>query len=165
MTYQIGALAAFATAAGDRVRYVKPHGALYNRIVADEEQAAAVVAGIVRAGGDLPILALPGSAVLAHAAAAGLPTVTEGFVDRAYEPDGTLVSRRRPGAVLEDEAAIVDQAVRMARSGEVVAVDGTFVAVRPRSLCLHGDTPGTAALAVAVRHALTEAGAEIAPFA
>jgi len=165
VTYQIGALAAFATAAGDRVRYVKPHGALYNRIVADDEQAAAVVAGVVRAGGDLPILALPGSAVLAYAVEAGLPTVTEGFVDRAYEPDGTLVSRRRPGAVLDDEAAIVDQAVRLACSGEVVTVDGTVISVRPRSLCLHGDTPGAAALAVAVRRALTEAGAAIAPFA
>ena len=94
-----------------------------------------------------------------------MPTVTEGFVDRAYEPDGTLVSRRRPGAVLDDEAAIVDQAVRLACSGEVVAVNGAVVAVRPRSLCLHGDTPGAAALAVAVRRALTEAGAAIAPFA
>ncbi len=147
------------------MRYVKPHGALYNRVVADVEQAAAVVAGVLRAGGGLPILALPGSALIARALEAGLPTVTEGFVDRAYEPDGTLVSRRRPGAVLDDEAAIVGQAVRMARSGEVVAVNGEVVAVRPRSLCLHGDTPGAAALAVAVRRALTEAGAAIAPFA
>jgi UPF0271 protein len=165
VTYQIGALAAFAAAAGDRVRYVKPHGALYNRVVADEDQAAAVVAGVVRAGGDLPILALPGSAVLACAAEAGLTTVTEGFVDRAYEPDGTLVSRRRPGAVLDGEATIVGQALRLARSGEVVAVNGDVVAVRPRSLCLHGDTPGAAALAAAIRRALSDAGAAIAPFA
>jgi UPF0271 protein len=165
IVYQIGALDGMCRVAGTAVRYVKPHGALYNRVVADVEQAAAVVAGVVRAGGGLPILALPGSAVLACASEAGLPTVNEAFVDRAYEPDGTLVSRRRPGAVLDDEVAIADRAVRMARSGEVVAVNGEVVTVGPRSLCLHGDTPGAAALAVAVRRALTEAGAVIEPFA
>ena len=103
--------------------------------------------------------------MLACAAEAGLPTVTEGFVDRAYEPDGTLVSRRRPGAVLDDEAAIVDQAVRLARSGEVVAVDGDGRR-GPAPLALPARRhPGAAALAVAVRRALTEAGAAIAPFA
>jgi 5-oxoprolinase (ATP-hydrolysing) subunit A len=165
VTYQIGALAAFAVAAGDRVRYVKPHGALYNRIVGDEEQAAAVVDGVVRAGGALPVLGLPGSAVLRAAAGAGLPTVTEGFVDRGYEADGTLVSRRRPGALLPDEEAIVRQAVRLATAGEVVAVTGEVVAARPRSLCVHGDTPGAAALAVAVRNALDGSGVTVAPFA
>jgi UPF0271 protein len=165
VTYQIGALAAFAVAAGDRVRYVKPHGALYNRIVADEEQAAAVVDGVVRAGGALPVLGLPGSAVLRAAAGAGLPTVTEGFVDRGYEADGTLVSRRRPGALLPDEEAIVRQAVRLATAGEVVAVTGEVVAAQPRSLCVHGDTPAAAALAVAVRDALNGSGVTVAPFA
>src|SRR5262245_20037948 len=165
VTYQIGALDAFAVAAGDRVRYVKPHGALYNRIVADEDQAAAVVAGVVRAGGDLAVLGLPGSAVLRAASEAGLSTVTEGFVDRAYEADGTLVSRRRPGALLPGEEAIVRQAVRLVTAGEVVAITGEVVAVRPRSLCVHGDTPGAAALAVAVRDALTGSGATVAPFA
>ena len=165
VTYQIGALAAFAVAAGDRVRYVKPHGALYNRIVTDEEQAAAVVAGVLRAGGDLPVLGLPGSAVLRAAAAAGLPTITEGFVDRGYEADGTLVSRGRPGALLPDEESIVGQAVRLATAGQVLSVAGEVVAVRPRSLCLHGDTPGAAALAVAVRTALTGSGVAVAPFA
>jgi UPF0271 protein len=165
VTYQIGALAAFALAAGDRVRYVKPHGALYNRIVADEEQAAAVVAGIVHVAPGLPVLGLPGSAVHRLAAEAGLTVVEEAFADRAYEPDGTLVSRREPGAVLAGEDAVVTQAVRLARSGEVVARNGDVVRVRARSICLHGDTPGAAVMAAAVRRALGEAGVTVAPFA
>jgi UPF0271 protein len=165
VTYQIGALDVFARAAGDRVRYVKPHGALYNRIVADEEQAAAVVAGVLRAGAGLPILSLPGSAVHRLAAEAGLPIVAEAFADRAYHSDGTLVSRRRPGAVLADEASVVAQALCLARDGAVVAISGERVVVRARSVCLHGDTPGAAAMAVAVRRALTEAGVAIGPFA
>jgi len=165
VTYQIGALDVFARAAGDRVRYVKPHGALYNRIVADEEQAAAVVAGVLRAGSGLAILSLPGAAVHQLAAEAGLPIVAEAFADRAYRSDGTLLSRAQPGAVLADEAAVVAQALGLARDGAVVAISGERVVVRARSVCLHGDTPGAAAMAVAIRRALTEAGVAIGPFA
>ena len=165
VTYQIGALAAFATAAGDRVRYVKPHGALYHRVVDDGEQAAAVIAGVTRAGNDLAVLAPSGSALHRLAVDASLPIVGEAFADRAYDADGTLVSRRRPGAVLTDEATVVDQAVRLAVAGEVVAISGEIVAVAARSLCLHGDTPGAAAMAVAVRRALIAAGVPVAPFA
>jgi UPF0271 protein len=165
VTYQIGALDVFARAAGDRVRYVKPHGALYNRIIADEEQAAAVVAGVLRAGSGLPILSLPGSAVHRLASEAGLSIVAEAFADRAYQSDGTLVSRRQPGAVLEDEVAVVAQALGLAREGAVVARSGELVAIQARSICVHGDTPGAAAMAVAVRTALTDAGVAVGPFA
>jgi UPF0271 protein len=162
--YQIGALEAFARASGIRVAYVKPHGALYNTAVHHKAQAEAVVAG-VRAFGQLPVLGLPGSALLAAAESAGLPAVLEAFADRGYTPEGTLVSRREPNALLTDTAAVVERAVRLAERGELVAVDGTVLTVRAVSLCLHGDTPGAVAHARAVRAALERAGVELAPFA
>ncbi|HEV2783485.1 MAG TPA: 5-oxoprolinase subunit PxpA [Actinophytocola sp.] len=162
--YQIGALEAFARAAGVRVAYVKPHGALYNTAVHHEAQADAVIAG-VRAFGELPVLGLPGSRLLAAAEAAGLPAVLEAFVDRGYTPAGTLVSRREPNALLTDTAAVVERAVRLACDGELVAVDGTVLPMRAQSLCLHGDTPGAVAHAKAVRAALEQAGVTLAPFA
>ncbi|MET0136236.1 MAG: 5-oxoprolinase subunit PxpA [Kibdelosporangium sp.] len=162
--YQIGALSAFATASGARVAYVKPHGALYNAIVHHAAQAAAVVAG-VRAWGDIPVLGLPGSEFLSAASAAGLTTVGEAFADRGYTPDGTLVPRREPGALLTETSAVVDRALRLAADREIVAVDGTVLKVEAASLCLHGDTPGAVHHAQAVREALEEAGVTLAPFA
>jgi UPF0271 protein len=162
--YQIGALEAFARAAGTSVRYVKPHGALYNAAVHHREQARAVIAG-VRAFGPLPVLGLPGSLLLAEATAAGLPAVPEAFADRGYTPEGTLVPRREPGALLTDTAAVVERAVRLAERGELVAVDGTVLASQARSLCLHGDTPGAVEHAKGVRAALESAGVPITPFA
>jgi UPF0271 protein len=161
--YQIGALAAFAHAAGSRVGYVKPHGALYNATVHHERQANAVIAG-VRAYGVLPVLGLPGSRLLAAAAAAGLPCVEEAFADRGYTPAGTLVPRTEPNALITDTAAVVERATRLAERGEIVAVDGTILPSSARSLCLHGDTPGAVAHASAVRAALTAAGVPISPF-
>jgi UPF0271 protein len=163
--YQIGALEAFTRVAGDRVRYVKPHGALYNAIVHHEEQAAAVVEAVHRYDPSLPVLGLPGSVFLTLAAEAGLPTVAEAFADRAYTPEGTLVSRREEGAVLHDADEVAARCVAMATRGEVEAVDGTVVAVRPSSLCVHGDSPGAVAMAVRVRDALHDAGVRVAPFA
>jgi UPF0271 protein len=162
--YQIGALAAFARAAGARVGYVKPHGALYNATVHHEGQARAVVAG-VRAFGALPVLGLPGSRLLAEAESAGLPCVLEAFGDRGYTPEGTLVPRSEPGALLTDTDAVVERAVRLAERGELVAVDGSVLPSSARSLCLHGDTPGAVRHATAVRDALTAAGVSITPFA
>ncbi|MBM7772840.1 UPF0271 protein [Actinokineospora baliensis] len=159
--YQIGALEAFARAAGTRVSYVKPHGALYNATVHHDAQAQAVVNG-VRAFGDLPILGLPGSRLLAEAGAAG---VEEAFADRGYTPEGTLVPRGEPEALLIDTAAVVARAIRLAEAGEIVAVDGTVLALPARSLCLHGDTPGAVHHARAVRRALEEAGVTPTPFA
>ena len=167
--YQLGALDLFARAAGGRVAYLKPHGALYNRVVADEEQAGAVVDALLafrRADGrGLPVLGLPGSALLRAATDAGLPAVGEAFADRAYTPAGTLVPRTAAGAVVHDPDAVVARSVRMARDGEVVAADGSVVAARARSLCVHGDTPGAAQLAGRVREALTSAGVRIEAFA
>jgi UPF0271 protein len=165
VTYQIGALNVFAVAAGDRVRYVKPHGALYHRVTSDPTQAEAVVAGIRRAAEGMTVLGFPGSQLLRVAETAGLPVVGEAFADRAYGAAGTLVSRHEAGAVLTDPAAVVAQARRLATAGEVVTTDGQVLAVRARSLCLHGDTPGAAGLAASVRDALAAAGVTVASFA
>ncbi|MER5545928.1 5-oxoprolinase subunit PxpA [Streptomyces sp. NPDC002589] len=163
--YQIGALRVFAQAAGAEVAYVKPHGALYNRTVHDAEQAAAVVAGVRMAGGALPVLGLPGSPLLTAAEEVGLTAVPEAFADRAYTPAGTLVPRREPDAVVSDEDTVVRRALAFAMHGAVEAVDGTTVPVAARSLCVHGDTPGAARIAVRVREALTAAGVEVGAFA
>jgi UPF0271 protein len=164
LAYQIGALRVFAEAAGARVAYVKPHGALYNRTVHDAEQAAAVVAGVKLAGGSLPVLGLPGSRLLAAAEDAGLAAVPEAFADRAYTPEGTLVPRREANAVVTDEDAVVRRALALGVDGAVEAVDGTTVAVAARSLCVHGDTPGAARIAARVREVLEEAGVEVGAF-
>jgi UPF0271 protein len=166
--YQVGALAAFARVAGTAVRYVKPHGALYNAVVRHEAQAAAVaeaVAAYAGATGEpLAVLGLPGSALLAAAAERGLRPVAEAFADRAYTPDGTLVPRSQPDAVLADPGTVAARAVRMAVAGEVVAADGTVVPVAAESICLHGDTPGAVGLARAVREALRGNGVTVEPF-
>ncbi|MFD8998581.1 LamB/YcsF family protein [Streptomyces abikoensis] len=165
ITYQIGALRVFARAAGTDVTYVKPHGALYNRVVTDAEQAEAVVRGVLRAGGALPVLGLPGSRLHEAAGRAGLPVVAEAFADRAYTALGTLVPRQDPRAVVHDADAVVARSVRIARDADVTALTGEDVAVRARSLCVHGDTPGAALLARRVRAALETAGIAVEAFA
>ncbi|MEV0261713.1 5-oxoprolinase subunit PxpA [Streptomyces sp. NPDC050617] len=165
IAYQIGALEVFARAAGARVTYVKPHGALYNRSVHDEEQAAAVVEGVRIAGGPYPVLGLPGSQLHEAAGRAGLDVVAEAFADRAYTAEGTLVPRREAGAVITDPDAVVERSVALAREGTVTSAGGDVVRVRARSLCLHGDTPGAAALARRVRAELEAAGVRVAAFA
>ncbi|MBQ0829612.1 LamB/YcsF family protein [Streptomyces tagetis] len=165
VAYQIGALEVFARAAGTRVAYVKPHGALYNRVVRDAGQAAAVVDGVLLAGGALPVLGLPGSRLLELAGRAGLPVVEEAFADRAYTDEGTLVPRGREGAVVWDPDAVVERSVELARSGTVTALSGARVPVRARSLCLHGDTPGAVELARRVRERLSAAGVRVVAFA
>jgi UPF0271 protein len=162
--YQIGALDGLTRVAGDRVRYVKPHGALYNAVVHHEEQAAAVVAAVRAYDPELPLLGLPGSAVLRLAAEAGLTVVPEAFADRAYTAGGTLVGRREPGAVLHDPREVADRVVQMVTTGQVKAVDGSTVAIDAATVCLHGDTPGAVAMARAVRTALAEAGVVVTPF-
>ena len=163
--YQLAALDGIARAAGGRMTYVKPHGALYNAVVHHESQAAAVVQAVTAFDDRLPLLGLPGSALLRTAEAAGLRTVGEGFADRGYTAAGSLVSRRDPGALVHDPATVAERAVRMATDGEVVAVDGTVVPMRVESVCVHGDTPGAVGLAGAVRTALLTAGLTPAPFA
>ncbi|HLV71772.1 UPF0271 protein [Actinomadura hallensis] len=161
--YQLAALDGIARSEGGRVAYVKPHGALYNRIARDPVQARAVVDAVRAYDPSLPLLTLPGSVV--HDVADGLTVVAECFADRAYTAAGTLLSRKEPGAVILDEAAVVERVVKMAVDGTVVAVDGAEVALKARSVCVHGDTPGAAALVRAVRAALIEAGVTLEPFA
>ncbi len=163
--YQLAALDGIARAAGTRVSYVKPHGALYNAAVTHEGQAQAVVDAVLAFDRRLPVLGLPGSALLRSAEAAGMRPVAEGFADRGYTPEGRLVPRREPGALVEDPAAVAERAVRMATDGVVVAVDGTALLMPVESVCVHGDTPGAADLARAVRTALTAAGVGVRPFA
>lgn len=163
--YQVGALDALARAVGGRVAYLKPHGALYNATVHHDEQAAAVVRAVREHDPSLPVVGLPGSALLGHAEAAGLRTVAEAFADRGYEPDGTLVRRDRPGALLHDPAEVAARVVRLVTEGVVTAVDGSDVAVRADSVCVHGDSPGAVAMARAVRAALDAAGVAVRAFA
>ncbi|WP_405739429.1 LamB/YcsF family protein [Streptomyces sp. NBC_00028] len=165
VAYQIGALEVFARAAGTRVSYVKPHGALYNRVVHDEEQAGAVVDGVRLADAALPVLGLPGSRLLELAGGSGLPTVTEAFADRAYTAAGALVPRGEEGAVVTDPEAVVERSLGLARDGAVTSHSGSRVAVRARSLCLHGDTPGAVELARRVRARLTGVGIRVEAFA
>jgi len=163
--YQIGALDAFARVAGTRVRYVKPHGALYNRAVRDEQQARAVVEAVALYDRSLPLLGLPGSALLRLAAEAGLTPVEEAFADRGYTPQSTLVPRNQPGALLHDPAEVAARVVRMITAGQVTSVEGEDVPVSARSVCVHGDSPGAVAMAVAVRQALLDAGVTVRAFA
>jgi UPF0271 protein len=162
--YQLGALDGLCRAAGTRVRYVKPHGALYNTCVVDDGQAGAVVRAVLEYDAALPILGLPGSALLRHAEQAGLTQVAEGFADRAYTPDGQLVPRSDPGAVVTDPAAVVERSVRLATEGEVVAMDGSILRMTVASLCVHGDTAGAVELARRVRQALGQAGVDVRSF-
>jgi UPF0271 protein len=163
--YQVGALEAVARAAGTAVRYVKAHGALYNRCAHDEARAAAVVRALTDHGGGLRLLAAPGSALLRLARAAGVRCATEGFVDRAYRADATLVPRTEPGAVHAVTGACVAQALDLACNGRVTAVDGTIVHLAPESLCVHGDDPHALATARAVRAALEAHGVALRAFA
>ncbi|MGO4384892.1 LamB/YcsF family protein [Specibacter sp. RAF43] len=162
--YQIGALQALAGAEGARVQYVKPHGALYNTIAGHPVQARAVVEAILAVDATLPLMVLPNSDIDRLAREAGLRTVPEAFADRAYNPDGSLVSRTRPGAVLTDVDAVVAQSLRLATRQEIQAVDGSILKVSVESICLHGDTPGAVAMAAAVKAALVGAGVSIQGF-
>lgn len=164
VVYQIGALDGFARVAGTRVRYVKPHGALYNTVVHHEAQAAAVVEAVRLYDASLPVMGLPGSVLLALAKEAGLRTVTEAFADRGYTPEGTLVPRSQPGALLHDAREVAERMVRMVKTGLVRASDGTDVAVSADSICVHGDSPGAVEMAISVRQALAASGVEIGPF-
>lgn len=164
VVYQIGALQAIAQACGSTVSYVKPHGALYNTIVANREQAAAVAAAVHLVDPGLPVLGMAGSAFFDEAARLGLRTVAEGFADRAYRPDGSLVPRRERGAVLDDPAAIAERVATMVTSGQVTAVDGAQISVAVESVCVHGDSPGAVQIATSVRDRLVTAGADIRSF-
>lgn len=163
--YQIGGLEAMARTAGTAVRYVKPHGALYNTIVHHTAHARAVVDAVKAYDPQLPLLLLPGSVAAEIAAGEGMRVVTEAFADRAYTPEGTLLSRREDGAVLHDEHQVAARMVRLATEGVLTAVDGTELRMEAASICVHSDTPGAVAMAAAVRAGLEEAGVRIGAFA
>ncbi len=162
--YQLSALDGLARVAGDRVRYLKPHGALYNAVVHHAAQADAVVRAVRDYDSSLAVLGLPGSVLLNTAAAAGLPVVREAFADRAYAADGTLVPRDQPGALITDPAAVASRVLRLVTEGRLLAADGTDLSVEAESICVHGDSPGAVSLARAVRDRLTGAGVELRAF-
>lgn len=165
LLYQLGALQGLARAAGADVRYVKPHGALYNTIVHHDGHAQAVVDAVRSFSPDLPLLLLPGSLALAKANATGLRGVAEAFADRAYHPDGTLVSRRESGAVIQNQDAVVANMVQLVQTGKITAIDGSSIPMDAESICVHGDTPGSVAMAAAVRSGLESAGVAVRSFA
>ena len=162
--YQIGALQGLATVAGTQVRYVKPHGALYNTIAHDERQARDVINAIRAIDPRLALVALAGSPLVRWAEDAGLRVVAEAFADRAYTPQGTLVSRREKGAVLHDPALVAQRMLRLVHEGVVEAIDGSLARVNAESICVHGDSPGAVAMAAEVRRALEQAGVALQPF-
>lgn len=162
--YQLGALDAFAQVAGAEVAYIKPHGALYHAAIDNEEHARAVVLAAAEYDPSLAVLGFPGSMLLAAADRAELESVPEAFIDRAYGPDGRLVPRSVPGAVITDPDEVAARAVRLAIDGAVAAIDDTVINVRGRSLCVHGDSTGALDLATAARHALDAAGVIVSAF-
>ena len=161
VAYQVGVLAGIAASQGVRLQHVKPHGALFNMAVRDGELADAIARAAALIDRNLILFGLPGSEIVAAGERAGLRTASEGFADRAYEADGTLVPRDRNGAVIRDAATVVRRVIRMARDQVVEAVDGTMVPLAVDTICVHGDTPGAADLAARIRAGLTEAGVEV----
>ncbi len=162
--YQIGALQGMARAAGTRVAYVKPHGALYNTIASDLRQGDAVIAAIRAVDRSLILMGLAGAPILSRAREAGLATVAEAFADRAYTAQGTLVPRGQAGAVLHDPGTIAVRMVRLATEGLVQAVDGSTLRLAADSICVHGDSPGAVRMARELRAALVAAGIGVASF-
>jgi len=163
--YQIGALQAMAHTAGTTLGYVKPHGALYNTITVEQEQARAVAAAVHAVDPGLPVLGLAGSAFFAEAKRLGLRTVAEVFADRAYLPDGQLVPRHHEGAVLREPEEIADRVAVMVRAGQVSAIDGSMIDIDAKSICVHGDSPGAVQIATAVRRRLEAEGVTLKAFA
>jgi UPF0271 protein len=162
--YQIGALQGLAAAAGTKVRYVKPHGALYNTIAHDERQARDVIAAVHAVDPGLCLVALAGSPLIGWARESGLGVVAEAFADRAYTPDGALVSRRLPGAVLHDPEVVAERMLRFAREGVITAIDGSTVQVEAESICVHGDSPGAVGMARELKSRLQAAGVAVQSF-
>jgi len=163
--YQIGALQGLAKAAGTTVRHVKPHGALYNTIAHDRRQASDVISAILAIDPSLIMVVLAGTPLVEQARAAGLTVVCEAFADRAYNRDGSLVSRRLPGAVIHDSDAVCERMLRLVHEGRIAAVDGTDIAIEAQSICIHGDSPDAVALARSVRAALSAKHVELRSFA
>ncbi|MCF1471761.1 LamB/YcsF family protein [Agrobacterium vitis] len=162
--YQIGALKGMAAAANTRVTYVKPHGALYNRIANDARHGQAVIDAVKAIDPSLVLMGLAGAPILDLARTSGLSTVAEAFADRAYTPQGQLVSRREAGAVLHDAEKIASRMVQLARQGTLEAIDGSVIKVEAQSICVHGDSPGAVAIAQEIRKRFEAEGIAVQPF-
>jgi len=160
--YQVSALAGMASAQGVRLQHVKAHGALYNMACRDRALADAIARAVAAFDRSLILFGLPKSELLRAGQAAGLRVAAEVFADRAYDPDGSLTSRGKPGSVIQDTQRVVDRAIKMVRDNKVVAVDGSTIALQADTICLHGDTPGAADHAKAVRRGLESAGITVA---
>lgn len=163
--YQIGALKGLAAAARTDVLYVKPHGALYNTIAHDKRQAMAVIDAISAIDNQLILVALAGSPLINWARECGLTVVAEAFADRAYNSDGTLVSRQLAGSVLHDPELVAKRMLMLVKDGGVMSIDGKFTAIEADSICVHGDSPGALEMAQQVRIAFEQQGIEIYGFA
>ncbi len=161
--YQIGALRCFAESLGAKLAHVKPHGALYNMAAADLDIALSVARAVARGGKDLVLVGLAGSLMLEAANKVGIPGASEGFCDRAYNPDGTLVSRSKPGAVITGVDEIAQRAVKMVKDHVVFTPDGKETPLTVDTICVHGDTTGAADIAKVIRQHLVENGVEVVP--
>jgi UPF0271 protein len=167
IVYQIGALQAFCAVHGTRLRHVKPHGNLYLMAVENETIARSVAEGIVRVDPDLYYIALAGAKgelMTRVGRELGLKVVYEAFADRAYTPEGALVSRRIPGAVIKDPEEVAERVLRMAEEGKVKAIDGTVISLDAQTICVHGDTPTAVELVRRIRATLERQGLVLAPF-
>jgi len=160
--YQVSALAGMASAQGVRLQHVKAHGALYNMACRDRALADAIAKAVAAFDRSLILFGLPNSELLRAGAAAGLSIAAEVFADRAYDPDGSLTSRTKPGSVIHDTSKVVERAIKMVRDKQVIAVDGSTISLKADTICLHGDTPGAADHAKAVRRGLEAAGISVA---
>jgi UPF0271 protein len=161
--YQVAAIAGVAAAEGVRLQHVKAHGALYNMAARDAALAAAIARAVAAFDRTLIFFGLPHSPLLHEAEKLGLAVAAEVFADRTYEPDGSLTSRRQPGSVIHDPAHVADRAVEMVTTGRVKTTRGTEIPLHADTICLHGDTPGSAELAQRVRNALQASGVTVAP--
>lgn len=161
--YQIGALKAFAGAAGLKLQHVKPHGAMYNMAGRDEAMADAICEAVAAVDPDLILLGLSGSKFEAAAKKAGIRFAREVFADRAYEEDGSLVARGKEGAMITDENLAIRRVISMVKEHHVTAITGKEIEVVPDSICLHGDSPKAVLFAKMIREELTKEGVEIAP--
>jgi UPF0271 protein len=159
--YQVAAVAGVAKAEGVPLQHVKPHGALFNMAVRDAALSAAIARAVAAFDRSLILFGLPGSEILNAGRAAGLRVAAEVFADRAYEPDGSLASRRKPGSVIHDPDAVVARAVRMVKDRMVVALDGSIVSLEADTICVHGDTPGSDDLAARIRAGLEAAAVTV----
>ena len=162
--YQIGALQGLASAAKTEVRYVKPHGALYNTIAQEQRQATAVIEAILAIDPQLTLVALAGSPLIQWARDKGLNTVAEAFADRAYHADGSLVSRREAGAVLHDPQMIAQRMLQLVQQGGVLSIEGTFTPIEADSICVHGDSPDAVEIARQLRQLFAQEGIVISSF-